>query len=154
MAYLHRDKLPGFRDRLLAWRPFSTGAASRPAQPIAPQKPPAAAAAAPAPTDGAPAATPKSEAPSSLPQFEVDLTASKIELVDGRYVVRGEIANRGGSAGAASKLIVTFKKGNEVLETRTYPLALGPIPAGERVGFSQALDNPPAGATDIVPSVE
>lgn len=79
---------------------------------------------------------------------------SKIELVDGRYVVRGEIANTGGSAGTTSKLVVTYKKGDGVLGTRSYPLVLGPIAAGDRLSFSQTLDNPPAGATDIVPSVE
>ena len=75
-------------------------------------------------------------------------------LIDGRYVVRGEIVNTGGSAGTARRLVVTFKKGDDVLATRSYPLALGSIAAGERLSFSQTLDNSPAGATDIVPSVE
>ena len=82
------------------------------------------------------------------------MAMSKIELVDGRYVVHGEVANRGGSPGTTRKLVVTYKRGDEVVGTRTYPLVLGPIAAGARQSFSQTLDNPPAGATDIVPSVE
>ncbi len=151
-----------YRDKLMALRPFQASTTARPIGPVARAPAPAAvsttapaekaaeSSSAPAP---APAA-PKLDAPSGPAQLEVDLAASKIELVDGRYVVRGEIANHGGSAGSASKLVVTFKKGNDVLDTRTYPLTLGPIAPGDRQSFSQALDNPPAGATDIVPSVE
>lgn len=107
--------------------------------------------AAPSSTAAAPSRT---EPPATPAQLEVDLSASKIELVDGRYVVHGEIVNHGGTAGAPTKLTVQFKKGNDVLISRSYPLALGPVPPGDRQTFSQVLDNPPPGATDIVPSVE
>lgn len=158
-AYVYRSELLVYRDKLLALRPFETTTASRTPGSVAraPAPAPAPAAnstAAAGATTGSPAAAPKPESPSSPAQLEVDLAASKIDLVDGRFIVRGEIANRGGSAGSPSKLIVTFKKGSEVLDTRTYPLTLGPIAAGDRRSFSQPLDNPPAGATDIVPSVE
>jgi len=107
------------------------------------------------PNTTAPSTTaPRVDPPATPAQLEVDLSASKIELVDGRYVVKGEIVNHGGTPGAPTKLTVQFKKGSEVLISRSYPLTLGAIPAGDRQAFSQVLDNPPPGATDIVPSVE
>lgn len=145
-AYLHRDTLLVYADKVAARLPnelrFDRSKDGHP---------PATQVEGPAPAE---AAAPPS-APQPLPaKLAIDMTMSKIELVDGRYVVRGEVANTGGSSGTTRKLVVTYKKGDEVLGTRTYPLALGPIAAGERRSFSQALDNPPAGATDIVPSVE
>lgn len=147
-AYLHRDTLLVYADKVTArlpseWR-FSRSKATPP--PTAHTEVPG-----PAPAEAA--------APPSAPQprpakLEVDMAMSKIELVDGRYVVHGEVANRGGSPGTTRKLVVTYKRGDEVVGTRTYPLVLGPIAAGARQSFSQTLDNPPAGATDIVPSVE
>src|SRR5690349_12355888 len=106
-----------------------------------------------APAASAAAAKPQLAPPAIPARLEVNLAASKIELVDGRYVVHGEIANHGGTPGSTRKLIVTFKKGSDVLGTRTYPLTLGPIAAGDHMTFSQTLEDPPAGATDIVPSV-
>jgi predicted Zn finger-like uncharacterized protein len=174
-GYVYRDRLIGYRDKMLALLPTDL----RPGLPSPPAaassdatetKPPTAAASAPPPAatpaaapnvekssaSAAPAtpAKPRLEPPDIPARLEVDLSASKIELVDGRYVVHGEIANHGGTPGSTSKLVVTFKKGGDVLGTRTYPLTLGPISAGEHMTFSQTLDDPPAGATDIVPSVE
>lgn len=157
-AYLHRDTLLGYADRIAAYLPSelrSLGSNAMPRLPSPSTRAPAAgstetATASPAvPTEAA--TVPNKPTPA---QLEVDLALSKIELIDGRYVVRGEIVNTGGSAGTARRLVVTFKKGDDVLATRTYPLALGSIAAGERLSFSQTLDNSPAGATDIVPSVE
>jgi predicted Zn finger-like uncharacterized protein len=146
-AYLHRDTLLVYADRVAARLP-SELRFSRPKD-----GPPSATQADPglAPAD---AATPPAARQSLPAKLEVDLAMSKIELVDGRYIVRGEVTNTGGSPGTTRKLVVTYKRGDEVLGTRTYPLVLGPIAAGARQSFSQTLDNPPAGATDIVPSVE
>ena len=87
-------------------------------------------------------------------QLAIDLAASKIELVDGRYVVRGDIVNNGGAPGTTKTLKIVFKSPTAVLGNRGYPLALGPIAPGGRIAFAQALDEPPAGTTDIVPEVE
>jgi len=181
-AYYYRDTLPGLRDSLVArvrnipnllktfqsggdnGPPAATASSATPAPTPAasPATAPASAAATPttatpaasAPAPSTPAAAPKIDPPVAPAQLEVDLSASKIDLVDGRYVMRGEIANHGGSPGTTSKLTVVFKKGSDVLSTKTYPLTVGPIAPAGRQAFSQALDNPPPGATDIVPSVE
>ncbi|MFI5000938.1 MAG: zinc-ribbon domain-containing protein [Reyranellales bacterium] len=87
-------------------------------------------------------------------QLEIDLDSSKIELVDGRYVVRGEIVNTGRIAGSTHTLKLTFKNQDEVLGERAYDLVEGPISPGARLSFSQPLDEPPAGTTDIVPNIE
>ncbi len=87
-------------------------------------------------------------------QLEIDVTTSRIELVEGRYVVRGEIVNNGRATGSTSTLRLTFKKDNDVLGERSYALDEGPIAPGARRGFRQALDDPPEGTTDIVPAVE
>jgi predicted Zn finger-like uncharacterized protein len=89
-----------------------------------------------------------------LAQLEIDLDTSRIELVEGRYVVRGEIVNHGLAAGSTRTLRLTFKKNDDVLGARDYALVRGPIAPGARLSFSQALDEPPAGTTDIVPAVE
>ena len=145
-AYLHRDTLLVYADRAASRLPSELRfSRSKEAQA------PAARVEGPAPAE---AAAPPSASQPLPAKLEVDLAMSKIELVDGRYVVRGEVANTGGSPGTTRKLVVTYKNGDEVVGTRTYPLVLGPIAAGGRQSFSQTLDNPPAGATDIVPSVE
>ncbi|MBN9486194.1 MAG: zinc-ribbon domain-containing protein [Alphaproteobacteria bacterium] len=161
-AYLHRDTLLGYADRIAAYLPSELRALGSNAMPRLPSpstrapRSGSAETATASPTTSAEAtASPNKSEPTPQPaQLEVDLALSKIELIDGRYVVRGEIVNTGGSAGTARRLVVTFKKGDDVLATRAYPLALGSIAAGERLSFSQTLDNSPAGATDIVPSVE
>ena len=115
---------------------------------------PASIAAAPA---GEPRSAPAKMAmpdPSARAQLEIDVAASKIELVDGRYVVQGEIVNTGQASGSARTLKLTFKKDNDVLGERSYALAEGQIAPGARLGFRQTLDDPPEGTTDIVPAVE
>ena len=87
-------------------------------------------------------------------RLEIDLDASKIEWIDGRYVVQGEVVNAGRAPGSTSRLRLIFRKNNDVLGERAYPLVKGPIDPGARLSFSQALDEPPPGTTDIVPAVE
>lgn len=166
-AHLHRDTLLVYADKIAARLPselrslgssITTHLSPGPST-SAPAPRPAETATAPAassPAASAEAASPQPNVPklNSPAHLEIDLAMSKIELVDGRYLVRGEVANTGGSPGTMRKLVVTYKKGDDVLGTRSYPLVLGPIAAGERLSFSQVLDNAPAGATDIVPSVE
>ena len=88
------------------------------------------------------------------PRIELDLAASKVELVDGRYAVRGELLNSGGAAGSTSALKLVFRKGDNVLSERAYPMIEGPIAPGDRLGFSHPFDDPPDGTTNIVPTVE
>src|SRR3984893_4908636 len=45
-------------------------------------------------------------------RIELDLAASKIELVDGNYVVRGELFNSGRAAGSTSPLEMIFRQGD------------------------------------------
>ena len=86
--------------------------------------------------------------------IELDLTASKIELIDGAYVVRGELVNNGRAPGSTSTLKLIFRRGDDVLGERAYPLVKGPIAPGDHLAFSHPLDDPPDGTTNIVPSVE
>jgi len=97
---------------------------------------------------------PKPPAAQPRPQIEIDLSKSKIEVVDGRYVVHGEVVNHGTTAGSTSQLRVTFKRNDDVLGDKTFPLVQGPLKPGDRATFSQVLEDPPAGTTDIVPVVE
>src|SRR5258708_7684714 len=92
--------------------------------------------------------------PAARAQLEIDFATSKIELVDGHYVVRGEIVNTGRATGSTSTLRLTFKKDDDVLGERSYSLVEGPIAPGARLAFRQTLDDPPSGTTDIVPAVE
>jgi predicted Zn finger-like uncharacterized protein len=87
-------------------------------------------------------------------RLEIDLDASKIELVDGRYVVLGEVVNTGQAPGSTNRLRLVFRKDNDVLGERAYPLVEGPIGPGARLSFRQALDDPPSGTTEIVPAIE
>jgi hypothetical protein len=108
-------------------------------------------------TAGSLFASPATATPPAAPQpaqLEVDLATSKVELVDGRYVVRGELVNSGRAAGSTSTLKLLFRKGDAVLGERAYPLVEGPLAPGARLGFSQTLDDPPDGTTNIVPTVE
>lgn len=138
-------------------------AATRPASP----PPPAATASAAPPAPAAPpqsvvrASTPQSARPmrpgpadAARPQIEVDLSASKIDVVDGRYVVRGQLVNNGKAPGSTTLLRLTFKRNEDVLGERSFALVQGPLAPGARMSFSQTLDDPPAGTTDIVPVVE
>ncbi len=125
-----------FRDRIMAMISYEARAST----------PASVAAARPSP--------PRLPAPQLRPQIEIDLAVSKIEAVGGRYVVRGQVVNNGSAAGSTSLLRVTFKRNDDVLGERSFPMVEGPLPPGGRVSFSQALDEPPAGTTDIVPVVE
>jgi predicted Zn finger-like uncharacterized protein len=106
-----------------------------------------AAATSPAKPGKPPAAQPR-------PQLEIDLAQSKIDVVDGRYVVRGEVVNHGTIAGSTSQLRVTFKRNDDVLGDKTFPMVLGPLAPEARANFSQVLEDPPPGTTDIVPVIE
>ncbi len=92
--------------------------------------------------------------PPAHAQLEIDVANSRIELVDGNYVVSGEIVNTGQATGSTSTLKLVFKKDNDVLGERSYSLVEGPIAPGARLGFRQKLDDPPEGTTDIVPAIE
>jgi len=154
--------------------------ASTPVQVTAAPSPPAAAAAVPAAASSTPPAAATAPSPSSVvrttashvgpgpsarparppqveaarPSIEVDLASSKIDVVDGRYVVRGQLVNNGTAAGSTTLLRLTFKKNDSVLGERSFPMVEGPLPPGGRASFSQTLDDPPSGTTDIVPVVE
>lgn len=110
----------------------------------------------PAPTRTASAetTTPPQAAAEARPQIEVDLTTSSIEAVDGHFVVRGQLVNNGRAPGSTTLLRLTFKRNEDVLGERSFPMVEGPLPPGGRTSFSQTLDNPPSGTTDIVPAVE
>lgn len=127
----------------------SPAAVPRATAPAAPK--PSARAAAPTLTQAPSAATP---AESGAIELEVDLAASKVEFTDGHYVVRGEIVNKGKAEASIHALKLLFKKDAVVLGERFYPLFAGPVQPGGRQPFSQILDDPPAGTTDIVPTVE
>jgi len=99
-------------------------------------------------------ARPPQAVEAARPNIEVDLSSSKIEVVDGRYVVRGQLVNNGKAAGSTTLLHLTFKKDEDVLGERAVPMVEGPLPPGGRASFSQTLDDPPSGTTDIVPVVE
>ena len=99
-------------------------------------------------------ATPSRAAPEARPQIEVDLDKTSIEAIDGRFVVRGQLVNNGRAPGSTTLLRITFKRKEDVLGERSFPLVEGPLPPGGGTSFSQALENPPAGTTDIVPAVE
>jgi predicted Zn finger-like uncharacterized protein len=88
------------------------------------------------------------------PRLELDLAASKVELVDDHYVVRGEVLNAGRAAGSTTALKLVFRKGDDVLDERVYPFVEGPIAPGQRLSFSRQLDEPPDGTTNVVPIVE
>lgn len=87
-------------------------------------------------------------------RLHIDLDASRIDFVDGRYVVTGEIANSGTKPGTTQTLKLTFRAGEQVVGQRSMPLVEGPIPPGGRARFSLPLDDPPAGTTNIVPTID
>jgi len=111
------------------------------------------------PASASPAATSSTASSAAVPppdkaQLDVDVKASKVELVDGKYVVHGQIVNTGKAEGSTRGLKFIFKKDKDVIGEKSYPLVLGPIAPGARLDFTQTLDDPPAGATEIVPAVE
>jgi hypothetical protein len=88
------------------------------------------------------------------PRVELDTAASSVELADGHYVVRGQLVNAGTAPGSTTALKLVFRKGDDVLGERTYPLVEGPIAPGQRLSFTRPFDDPPDGTTNVVPSVE
>jgi predicted Zn finger-like uncharacterized protein len=102
----------------------------------------------------APPARPAANEPPARPQIEVDLDKTSIEAVDGRFVVHGQLVNNGRAPGSTTLLRITFKRDEDVLGERSFPMVEGPLPPGGRTAFSQVIENPPAGTTDIEPSVE
>lgn len=84
----------------------------------------------------------------------LDVGASRIEFVDGRYLVRGEIVNAGNAPGSTRSLKLVFRAGDEVLGEQILPLVEGPVAPGARASFSVALDEPPPGTTNIVPTID
>lgn len=84
----------------------------------------------------------------------IDMATTKIDLIDGRYVVAGELINTGNAPGSTRRLKLVFRAGDQVLAERAMPLVEGPIPPGARRSFSLPLDEPPSGATNIVPTVD
>ncbi len=84
----------------------------------------------------------------------IDMATTKIDLIDGRYVVAGELINTGTAPGSTRRLKLVFRAGEQVLAERAMPLIEGPIPPGARRSFSLPLDEPPSGATNIVPTVD
>lgn len=92
--------------------------------------------------------------PALSERFELDLAASRVELVEERYVLTGELVNAGTMTGSTKSLTLVFRAGEKVIGKRTVALVAGPIAPGSRARFSLALDEPPAGATSIVPSID
>ncbi len=84
----------------------------------------------------------------------IDMSTTKIDLIDGRYVVLGELINTGTAPGSTRSLKLVFRAGEQVLAERAMPLVEGPIAPGARRSFSLQLDEPPSGATNIVPTVD
>lgn len=84
----------------------------------------------------------------------IDLATTKIDLVNGRYVVAGDLINTGTAPGSTRQLKVVFRAGEQVLAERAMPLVEGPIAPGARRSFSLPIDEPPSGATNIVPTVD
>lgn len=84
----------------------------------------------------------------------IDMATTKIDLIDGRYVVLGELINTGTAPGSTRRLKLVFRAGEQVLAERAMPLVEGPIAPGARRSFSLPLDEPPSGATNIVPTVD
>jgi predicted Zn finger-like uncharacterized protein len=153
-----------FRDKIATMISYEARA-STPVQVAANTPPPATqttppAAATPARAPASVMRTAATEAPrprpaaEARPQIEVDLTTSSIDVVDGRLVVRGQLVNNGRAPGSTTLLRLTFKHNEDVLGERSFPMVEGPLPPGGRTSFSQALEDPPSGTTDIVPVVE
>jgi hypothetical protein len=106
------------------------------------------------PPPATPAPPPQTSTTEARPQIEIDPTTSSIDTVDGRFVVRGQLVNNGRAPGSTTLLRITFKRNDDVLGERSFPMVEGPLPPGGRTAFSQTLDDTPSGTTDIVPAVE
>lgn len=84
----------------------------------------------------------------------LDMATTKIDLIEGRYVVAGELINTGTAPGSTRRLKIVFRAGDQILAERAMPLVEGPIAPGARLSFSLPLEEPPSGATSIVPTVD
>ena len=84
----------------------------------------------------------------------IDMASTKIDLIDGRYIVLGELINTGTAPGSTRQLKLVFRAGEQILAERAMPLVEGPIAPGARRSFTLPLDAPPSGATNIVPTVD
>jgi hypothetical protein len=148
-----------FRAKIATMISYEARASSPVQVAAAPPPPTATAAATPSPASvvrniaNEPAARPRPAA-EARPQIEVDLTTSSIDVVDGHYVVRGQLVNNGRAPGSTTLLRLTFKRNEDVLGERSFAMVEGPLPPGGRTTFSQTLEDPPSGTTDIVPAVE
>lgn len=101
------------------------------------------------------AARAKTNAPQvAQAQVGLDMTTTKINVIDGRYVVAGELINTGTAPGSTRRLKIVFRAGDQILAEREMPLVEGPIAPGARLSFSLPLEEPPSGATSIVPTVD
>jgi len=87
-------------------------------------------------------------------QVGLDMARTKIDLIDGRYIVLGELINTGTAPGSTRRLKLVYRAGDQVLAERAMVLVEGPIAPGARMRFSLPLDEPPSGATNIVPTVD
>jgi predicted Zn finger-like uncharacterized protein len=87
-------------------------------------------------------------------QVGIDMASTRIDLIDGRYIVLGQLINTGTAPGSTRRLKLVFRAGDQVLAERAMPLVEGPIAPGARRSFSLPLDEPPSGATNIVPTVD
>lgn len=84
----------------------------------------------------------------------VDLNASWVEVVDGTHVIHVRMVNTGMKEGWARALKLTFKKDGKVIGGWSYPRAFGPIAPGADFEYSQEINDPPEGTTEIIPSLE
>jgi len=156
VTFAFKDELlpllpPNARQALGLEAGLPPASASATAVPTAPQR--LNRATSPAPVlSPAPAAATSAE-PGAI-ALEVDLGASTVGIVDGHYVMRGEIVNKGKAEASIHALKLLFKKDSVVLGERFYPLFEGPVQPNARLPFRQVLDDPPVGTTNIVPTVE
>jgi predicted Zn finger-like uncharacterized protein len=141
------------RDKIATLISYEARASTPAVVAAAPTLPPAATSAEAAPPSVV-RATVNPSTRAARPQIEVDFTTSSIDVVDGRYVVRGQLVNNGRVPGSTTLLRLTFKRNEDVLGERSFPMVEGPLPPGGRTTFSQTLEDPPSGTTDIVPVVE
>ncbi|MFT4104105.1 MAG: zinc-ribbon domain-containing protein [Burkholderiaceae bacterium] len=87
-------------------------------------------------------------------QVGIDMATTRIDLVDGRYIVLGQLINTGTAPGSTRRLKLVVRAGEQILAERAMPLVEGPIPPGARRSFTVPLDEIPSGATNIVPTVD
>ncbi len=88
-------------------------------------------------------------------RLRVDGAASRIDLIEGRYVLTGEIVNRGSAPGTPHAMQLVFRAADDsVLGERTLALAPEALAPGARTRFALPLDEPPAGTSTLLPTIE